>query len=530
MVVRPLQPDSYGIAGMPSTERVLRHRRAGQRLQSITRTYVKDTDEYIVKIPPGYDENSLSLALIATGDYEYAEPDWILYPLRTPNDPRYTQQWHHPRVQSPQAWDIVIGRSSQIVAVVDTGIDLTHPDLSANRVPGYNSVDRRAEVDGGQVADLGGHGTHVAGCAAAIGNNGVGVAGMGWTFRIMMVRTSNSPGGGASGSDIMAGARWAADNGAKTVSASYSGVDSATVGTTGTYIKRRNALFFYAAGNDNRDLDGFYWPDTIVVGSTTSTDAKSGFSAYGRGVHVFAPGSNILSTTRGGGYGQSSGTSMATPVANGVAALIWAANPDLTAQQVQDILGESCDNIGPSTIFGRGRVNSFRGVQRAIAQLGNVVFPTTIQTTEGFHVRGGPGDVTSPTSGHSYDVNSVGTQLGQVAAVTMTYNANTTPGQLLSLRFSYLPIETPATLVTGMLYAWNYSTQRWDLIGQFPVASSGTAVHERTINANPARYLGPGGTVRTMFRAVSTTRGNRLPPMSYQLRLRYARLVVGALP
>lgn len=530
MIVRPVQAPALNAARVPSGWQTYIQARARQRLLPFAKEYVSATDEYIIRVPEGETENTMSARLMATGDYQYAEPNWFCYPLRTPNDPRYSQQWHHPVVKSPQAWDLVTGSAAVTVAVVDTGIDTAHPDLAANRVPGYNSVDRKAEVDGGQVNDINGHGTHVAGDAAAIGNNGVGVSGMGWNFRIMMVRTSNSPGGGASIADITGGARWAADNGAKSVSASYGGVDSATVGTTGTYIKTKGALFLYAAGNDNRDLSGFSHADTIVVGASDQGDRKAGFSAFGRGVHVFAPGVSILSTTRGGGYGESSGTSMATPVANGVVALIYAANPGLTADQVQEALESTCDNIGPSAIFGKGRINAFKAVQRALSLQQRTIAPTSIATTEGTWLRGTVADVALPNTGRSYDIESRRIPLGEVAAYTCVFPSGTTRSRVYSLRFSSQGVAVPNTLVTGMMYAWNFNTGSWELLSQFLVPSTGSTIHHKKIESNPGRFVGTNGEVRTMIRTVSTTRGGGIPPLRYELKARYAGLAVGALP
>ncbi|MBC7773455.1 MAG: S8 family serine peptidase [Pyrinomonadaceae bacterium] len=366
MIVRPVQQGAR--QAEPARDAAARLRFAGNTVR-----YYPEVDEYVVTVPAGMDENTYSAELMKTGDYQYAHPDWICYPDSTPNDPQFSGQWHHPRIQSPQAWDIGTGNAAIICAFVDTGIDLTHPDLAPNRVPGYNSASHLAEINGGDVSDINGHGTHVAGDGAAIGNNAVGVSGTGWNFRIMMVRTSNVTSGNAFISDILEGARWAADNDAKVVSASYGGVEASSVGTTGTYIKGVGSLFLYAAGNSSTNHASFDYPDVIVVGASDEGDNRAGFSSYGVAVDVFAPGTNILSTTNGGGYGYASGTSMATPVTNGALALIWSVNPSFTAQQVEDFLEQGADDIGNEgndNVFGWGRINVFRSVQLAMATMG----------------------------------------------------------------------------------------------------------------------------------------------------------------
>lgn len=364
MIVRPAQGAALDAK---------RDAAARARFAQNTVRYYPEVDEYIVTVPAGMDENTYSAQLMKTGDYQYAHPDWTCYPDATPNDPQFPSQWHHPRIHAPEAWDLTTGFEELICAFVDTGIDLTHPDLAPNRVSGYNSASHLAELAGGDVSDINGHGTHVAGDGAAIGNNGIGVSGVAWNLRIMMIRTTNAANGGASISDILEGARWAADHNAKVVSASYSGVEAATIGTTGTYIKGRGALFCYAAGNSAANHSGFDYPDVIVVGASDENDNRAGFSSYGRAVDIFSPGTNILSTTNGGGYGFASGTSMATPVTNGALGLIWSVNPLFTPQQVENFLEQGADDLGAEgddDVFGWGRTNVFRSVQLAIASLG----------------------------------------------------------------------------------------------------------------------------------------------------------------
>ncbi len=355
--------------------------------------YWPETDEYLVEVAPagavalmlpgarGHDENARARELLKTGDYQYAQPDWLCFPTATPNDSLYSSQWHLPQVKAPQAWDITTGSSNFIVAIVDSGIDKTHPDLASRLVPGYVSIESKTEAQGGNVSDVNGHGTACAGTAAAIGNNALGVSGAGWNFKIMPVRCSGSPDGSAPQSAILDGARWAAQNGARTISASFTGVDSAAVGTTGTFVKSRGALFFYAAGNDNINWSGFYYPDTVVVGATSFGDAKAGFSGYGNGVAVFAPGVSILTTQLGGGYGYSSGTSFATPLANGLTALAWSVNPALTPDQIQQIMYANTDRLGNTSlvypardsIFGFGRLNAQKAVTAALGSVGSPV-------------------------------------------------------------------------------------------------------------------------------------------------------------
>ncbi len=343
--------------------------------------YYPEVDEYVIDAPAaravgdarGSGENALSARLMASGLFQYAVPNWICYPLDTiPNDPLFGSQWHHTVMRSPQGWDVSTGSSATIVAVTDTGIDLTHPDLAPKRVAGFDAYNRVAEVNGGSVADIHGHGTHVAGCATAMGNNSVGVSGVNWTAKIMMIRVAIDSSGGAYYDDLLFGARWAIEHGAKTASASYSGIGYDPIQTTGAYIKSIGGLYFYAAGNDARNLSDFDFPDVVIVGASEYSDQRASFSAYGKAVDIFAPGYDILSTCNGGGYCSASGTSMATPVANGVASLIWSINPALTPSQVEQILFTSCQDLGApgnDDFFGWGRVDVRNAAQAAAATL-----------------------------------------------------------------------------------------------------------------------------------------------------------------
>lgn len=366
MIVKPLAPAQLVQGGMTPQRASQRYAAAVARLAADVIKIYPEVGELVVAVPPGQTENTYAAQLSATGDYVYVVPNWVCYPMLTPNDPQFGNQWHHQAIQSELAWNISTGSPSVTCAFVDTGIDLTHPDLAPSLVPGFNSVNDLAQLDGGDVSDVNGHGTAVAGTAAAVGNNGQGVAGVGWNLKIMPIRTSNSSGGGANLDDILQGARWAIENGARVASASYTGVQSPPVETTGEYIKSIGGLFCYAADNFNQNHSSFDWPNVIVVGATAPGDVKADFSSFGVAVDVFAPGVDIWTTFNGGGYGPTGGTSFATPMTNGVLGMIWSLDENLTNDQVEAILFYSCDDIGApgeDDTFGFGRINLFNALQ-----------------------------------------------------------------------------------------------------------------------------------------------------------------------
>ncbi|MGV6813735.1 MAG: S8 family serine peptidase [Phycisphaerales bacterium] len=341
--------------------------RASRRVSALTVKKSAFVEEYVVDVPDGMSEGELAAVLMATGDYEFVEPNWLRYPALLPNDSQFGSSWQHTRLQSTSAWDLNTGSSNIIVAVCDSGVDTDHPDLAGSLVSGYNSASNRTQANGGDVEDINGHGTFVSGCAAAIGNNGTGVVGVGWNYSIMPVRVTNNSNGTASGFDILEGVRWAAENGASVVNASFSGGTAGSNNAAGAYIKTLGSLLFWAAGNDGAFITPNR-PDIVIVGSTTSSDTKSGFSNFGPAVDVTAPGSSVRSTRRGGSYGNGSGTSYASPIAMGVGAMIYSVNPDFNGDDVQQILYNSVDDLGApgrDDNFGRGRVNTRKAIELA---------------------------------------------------------------------------------------------------------------------------------------------------------------------
>ncbi len=261
------------------------------------------------------------------------------------------------------AWDLTVGSPSVIVAVCDTGVDSSHPDLAPNLLlPGYNSVDGSTDT-----SPVMWHGTAVAGCIGAVGNNGLGVAGVNWNVSILPVRVSNRSDGAAYLSDMADGITWAADQGARVVNVSYDASSSAAVDYAGQYLLGSGGILFIAAGNSGVDTSAVCpaSPNSMVVGATTSSDALASWSNYGAGVDLVAPGSGIYTTYAGGGYASVSGTSFASPIAAGVAALVFAENPSLGPSQVMDILCSTCTDLGasgPDDTFGYGRVDAAAAV------------------------------------------------------------------------------------------------------------------------------------------------------------------------
>jgi thermitase len=276
-------------------------------------------------------------------------------------DPLQSQQWHLTKIRAATAWATSEGAASAVIAVVDTGVDYTHPDLAGKVALGPDLAD-----GDGDPMDVDGHGTHVAGIAAATGGNGVGVAGVCPACGILAVKVFPDGEGFASDFDVAEGITWAADHGADVVNLSLGGPGASSVLQSAVdYAVGRNVLVVAAAGNESTTTPSY--PGAIVsaiaVSATTSSDTKATFSNFGNWVDIAAPGVGILSTVPGAGYAAWSGTSMATPVVAGAAALAFAGRPGSTAASVRTLLQSTAIDLGSrgfDVLYGHGRLDLAR--------------------------------------------------------------------------------------------------------------------------------------------------------------------------
>lgn len=273
------------------------------------------------------------------------------YTAHTFGDPLRDQQYSLQKLNAEQAWRS--SRGGVIVAVVDTGVDATHPDLAGKIVAGYDFVNRDDSPDDDQ-----GHGTHVAGIACATPDNDTGIAGVGFDCKIMPVKVLDSNGGG-NHSIIAEGIIWATDHSASVINLSLGGTTgSGALRDAVKYATSRGVIVVAAAGNDGTTEDNFpaAYPEAISVCATDQNDVVARFSNQAKSVDVCAPGVAILSTVRGGKYEKWNGTSMATPNVSGVAALLVARGwRGLYARQR---IERTLDPAKP-----RGRVNAARAVE-----------------------------------------------------------------------------------------------------------------------------------------------------------------------
>ena len=294
----------------------------------------------------------------------------------TINDPLYPQQWGLTKIGAEQAWTITRG-AGVTIAVIDSGSG-PHPDLDDNLLQGINLFGGVNEP-GAPDVDTQGHGTHVAGIIAAVANNGVGGAGVAPESRILPIRVLGPDGRGRSG-DVVAGVRMAADMGARVINLSLGGdQESPTLSEAISYATSKGSLVIAAAGNDGPTAAP-KWPaafdQTIAVAFVDQNNAPGAKSQVGQYIDIAAPGVGILSTALGN-YGLSTGSSMAAAYVSGAAALLFAAQPTLTAGQARDILLQSATDIGPP---GRDDQTGFGllNLTAAFAQLA-ALFPNSSQ-------------------------------------------------------------------------------------------------------------------------------------------------------
>jgi subtilisin family serine protease len=355
----------------------------------------------VVKLPAGMTVEEALKTFNKANGVLYAEPNYQVKACSTfPNDPRFDDLWgmHNTGqtggtpdadIDAPEAWEIATGSSEIIVAVIDTGVDYTHPDLAGNMwvneaeyygTPGVDD-DGNGYVDDiygydfcnydGDPMDDHYHGTHCSGTVGALGDNGEGVAGVCWNVSIMALKFLDAGGGGWT-DDAINCVEYSVLMGANLSSNSWGGGGySQSLKDAIDAAGAAGMLFAAAAGNDygqNNDVYPHYpssydCESLISVMSTNDNDNRSSFSNYGpTSVDLGAPGSDILSCKLGGGYKYASGTSMATPHVAGACALLWSMNPVLSNSEVKDIILQTVDPTLPGLCVSEGRLNLYSAI------------------------------------------------------------------------------------------------------------------------------------------------------------------------
>ncbi len=352
-----------------------------------------------VRFDPSQAVEAVVSRLASVGEVEVAEPNRYRESYVIPNDPSYPQQWGLAKINCPAAWDRTTGSANVTVAVVDSGVDLNHPQLAPLILAGRDLVDLGpnpsppglapwvlegdfAGVDNDPQDEVG-HGTHVAGTISCLSNDGIEVAGVTWQCRLLPVRVlararntlNGQIKGIGSSADIAAGITWAADHGAQVINLSLGGPSDTSVERNAVaYAVSRGVVVVAAMGNDGTSNPSYpaAYPDVIAVGAVDATDKLAFFSTTGPNIDVVAPGVNVLSTYWDDTYAFLQGTSMASPHVAGVAALILSCNPTIPASQVGQIIRDTArplrDNPAdpvPNDRYGSGLVDASAALDRA---------------------------------------------------------------------------------------------------------------------------------------------------------------------
>jgi subtilisin family serine protease len=322
----------------------------------------------VVKVPTGLEEETVNTLSTLEG-IQYVELDYTGSALDvTPNDPFFSNQGDMLAINAPGGWEYYTGSSGVIIAIIDSGVDLYHPDLAGKIIQGWDFVNNDDSAQ-----DDFGHGTHVAGIAAAVGNNSTGIAGLDWSAKILPIKVLNSSGFG-SALNISQGIIYAVDHGAKIINLSLGFTsNSALVADAVNYAYQHGVTIIASTGNSNGAVTyPAALPQVIAVGAVDNNGTRWASSNFGPEVDLVAPGVNIYSTNPSG-YGTRTGTSMAAAHVSGLAALLEGMS-SLTPDQVKTAMTSTSRDLGTAgwdALFGNGLIQ----VRDAILQLFNALFP-----------------------------------------------------------------------------------------------------------------------------------------------------------
>ncbi|MBO9541698.1 S8 family serine peptidase [bacterium] len=287
----------------------------------------------------------------------------------SPNDPLFPAQYAPVITGAEKVWPKQKGSAEVIVAVIDSGIDGTHPEFEGRLLPGYDFSEKQAVAGGDR--DGYGHGTHVAGVIGARQDNGVGVTGIAPGCKLLPVRIFNNSGHTTDGASTAA-IIWAVDHGAKVINASWGSPSDSEAGRAAIkYAQDKDVVVVAAVGNTGKEWDPSYpaaWPGVVAVAASNDQDGWASFSTWGDWITLAGPGDAILSTyplSKGNGYRIMSGTSMAAPAVSAVAALVRSQHPQLSqAQVIERLYATARDTVmtGKDKYVGHGRVDALRAV------------------------------------------------------------------------------------------------------------------------------------------------------------------------
>lgn len=476
---------------------------------------------YTIRLPKGTNTPKLARELSRYhGVFDHVEIDGIGGVAQTfPNDPSFNVEWglHNTGqsipnsgagtpdadIDAPEAWALATGGNNRILAVIDSGVNVNHPELAGKTVPGWNSV-----LNNTDVTDNCNHGTHVAGTAGAHTNNSLGVAGVSWGVQIMPIKVLTGCGGTEQqcGNGII----WAADHGANIGTMSlqyYSG--STYFRDCVNYAYGKGVLLIAATGNSQGNNVAYpaKFPNCMGVGATTNKDAIASFSNWGAEVDVSAPGQDVYSLNNSNGYMYLSGTSMATPHTSGLASLIWSINPNLTHDNIAQILKNTTDDKGSSgwdQFFGWGRINAYKAVLATLATLGTDL--VSFQVLIGQHIGGVLDDAKNSDDMRMAFLSGPGILVNEPNTLVVAYSAKTSIQSPTTVGVTLEHRET-LTAGGGRIQLFNYQTNAFDTVATFGLVTTDTVVTVSGLSAS--KYVNGSGNLSA--RIVTYTNASLAP-------------------
>jgi thermitase len=435
-------------AGVSAERQAIHRQNGGKVIETIS-----GLDVEVVEVASGRGSEA-ARAYAQDARLRYAEIDYRAAKVGSVNDGYFSWQWAMTKIQAPEAWSLTTGSASIPIAILDTGVDASHADMAGKVIANLNLTTSPT------AGDIDGHGTHVAGIAAAATNNGIGVAGVGYNSSIINVKVLDDTGSGYY-SWIADGIVKAADQGAKVINMSLGGTAASTVLEDAINYAWNKGVVVVAAAGNNGSSTPFYPASYINVIAVASTDPLDGLSSYsnrGDWVDVAAPGGSIWSTLPNNGYGYKSGTSMASPHVAGLASLLFTTASDTSGNgrlndEVRGYIETKADNIGVAGI-GYGRINAYKAVQASVSPVsapgsitGSVKNAATGAALAGAAVKAGTWSATTDSSGN-YSLTGVtaGTYTASAAATgytTASQSVTVTSGQIAAASFALVkPLQS----------------------------------------------------------------------------------------
>lgn len=409
-----------GIAKNHPVTKLSRPFHAAKNSPELQRTYLLEFTDYA-------NVTAIISELKATNGIDYAEQVPLDRTCLVPNDPSYSSQWHLNVINASGAWNYFSTGSTIKIAIVDDAVERTHSDISPNLWvnPGEIANNNIDDDGNGYIDDINGydvgsndnnpnppsssyaHGTHVTGCASPATNNNTGVAGIGFSCKIIAVKSTTSASSITNGYD---GIVYAVAAGADVINMSWGGTGTSTTAQNIINWAYGQGVVLVAAAGNNNSSTMFYpagYTNVIAVAATNSNDTKASFSNYGSWVDISAPGNNIYATYYGNTYANNSGTSMASPVVAGLCGLMLSLNPSLTPSDIRNCLTSTATSISSQNPsypgqLGSGRINANAAMQCISSTLNwapNAMFTANVTTvTAGGNVQFTDQSVYSPTS------------------------------------------------------------------------------------------------------------------------------------